>query len=242
MKKHIIIIMCMFVIMCMSGCGKETEKTEEKEGTKISIDGLDIIIYDVQVNEDSKTVQLKVSYSENGELPDDSAKIPEFISPCQRLRLEEEKDKYVGIYRGWYNEISEIEDIHISKRGNHGIESVGVYHIEKIEKIDAWKDTLEYNGVEIKVVITPFSVAVMPKEDWIGEEEYYALSAVMKNQEVKRVVCLPTMGNPMREDDVSYLGDGMSMGMELEHGGIVFFVYADSIDIEQIERIEIESY
>lgn len=240
MKKHIIIIMCMFVIMCMSGCGKEN--AEEKEGTKISIDGLDIVISDVQVSEDSKTVQLIATYSENGGLPENSDEVLDAIGPCQLFSLEEEKDEFVGVYRGWYNEISEIEDIQINKMGKQGFESAGVYHMERIEKIDAWKDTLEYNGVEIEVVITPFSVAVMPEEDWIGEEEYYALNAVMKNQEVKRVVCLPTMGNPMRKDDVSYLGDGMRIGMELEHGGIVFYINEDSIDIEQIEGIEIESY
>ena len=235
----------------MSGCGKKEEKKEENKGTQISIDGFDIVIFDVQVNEDSKTVQLKAAYSENGGLPENSDKVFQSIGPCQLFRLEQEKDRYVGIYRGWYNEISEIEDIQINKAGKQGIESAGNYHIEKIKKIDAWKDTLEYNGVEIEVVITPFSVSVMPAEDWIGEKEYYALNAVMKNQEVKRVVCLPTMKNPMRKDDVSYLGGGMSIGMELEHGGIVFYVNEDNIvfyvnedniDIEQIESVEIESY
>lgn len=238
MKKAIKIIVFALVILGISGCGKSEEK--EPDGTKLSMEGMDVTIFNVQVNEDTKTVRLEASYSEDGKLPEDTQKIENYtINPCDLISLEQSGDSYIAVWKGIYNDISQIEDMEI---GGFRAENQYTCHIEKMEKIEAAKFEAEQNGVKIEVAVTPFSISVIPAGEWIGEEEYYAINAVMKTGEKKRILHFPILNrNPMNQGDVEDLGGGMQFGMELEYGGVTM-ITNDSIDIEEIESVEIERY
>lgn len=235
MKSAIKFITCVMLLLGMAGCGKAEEK--ELEGTEINIDGLDVVIFNVQVNEDTKTVRLEVSYSEDGKLPESTEKIENYsLSPCSLIELTEEGDHYTAVWEGIYNDVSEIEEMQI---GGFKAEKEYTCHIENIEKIKASKFEIEQNGVKIEVAVTPFSVSVIPAGEWIGEEEYYALNAVMKTGEKERIMHFPMLNrNPMNQGDLEYLGGGMRSGMMLDHNGVTILTY-DSIDTEEIESVEL---
>lgn len=237
MRRIMKTVTLVFLVFGLMGCGKAKEGPE---GTKINVEGLDITIYDVQINEDTKTVQLKASYTENGKLPEETDKIrSNRIGTLELYDLEEEKSNYVATWKGNYHNISEVEDINIG--GLNTEYGKYVCHIESIEKIGALKYKVEQSGVEIQAAITPYSFSVQSETDWIGEEEYFAINAIMKGGEKKRIIALPVQKNPLNNDELDYLGDGMHTGMELEHGGITG-ILNKNIEVEQIEEVELEKY
>ena len=235
MKKEVTCIIWLMVMFGIAGCGKTEGK--ETDGTEINIDGMDVTISNVQVNEDTKTVRLEAAYSENGKLPENTEKIENYaLSPCSLIELTEEGDHYTAVWEGIYNDISDIEEMQI---GGFRAEKEYTCRIEDIEKIEAAKFETEQNGVKIEVAVTPFSVSVIPEGEWIGEEEY-ALNAVMKDGEKKRIMHFPIVNsNSKNQIETEYLGNGMRSGMELDYGGITIFTY-DSIDTEEIESVEWE--
>lgn len=240
-------LMCVVgLLLLLAGCGVG-------KGKQIQVEGVDVQVLEAQVNEATQSVRLKVKYSEDGVVPKDMGILDDYaINSLTHVHTEEEKDGCVVVWEGFYNDISEIENLTLGSVALSA-EDKYTYPVEKIDKVDAGSFTLEQNGTNIEILVTPFTVTVTPKGNWRDENEFYNLIATMKDGSQAYVVSLPVTDErkpSVKEDDpvenesvtdMNELGAGMVSGEVLDYDGIKFFTYED-IAVDQIEKMELVQY
>ena len=231
MKKKIISgILCILLLSQMALCACGTK--EQISGTTIQVEGLDITIYEVAMNEDTKTALIRASYKENGKLPENTDEIEKYMLGSLSLRdLEQKDDRYDATWVGIYDDPAAIEDLSIG--GFYVQPGQYVCHLDSIDTIEAEKFEVQMEGNPVEIAVTPYSVSIMASSDWMKEKTYYKVDAKMKDGSTECVEYLPTIGNPYKED-TTYLGGGTLTGVLLEHGGMTILNQIETITIEPL--------
>ncbi len=270
MKRQIQFVFCICLLLSLTGCGKTNSDTNQESNIvsdinseaststdtvsgQLSINGMEIQILDVQINEDTKTVRLEAKYSKDNQLPEDSGIIDEYaINSLNQIKVNTNKDNYTVIWAGFYNDISEIENLSF---GGVNIAENEKYtcQINKITKVEEKQFDFDKGDAHITVKITPFSVAVTPNGNWKNDNEFFNLIATMKNGEEEFIIDLPSLDNrksnekkndPVNNDEIvgmPVLGDGLYFARVLDYDGIEY-ISNELIDIDQIEKVDLVQY
>lgn len=200
-KSYIVFAVMLGGGMFFSACGNKktggadtkTENTETIE-EDLKMDDFVIEVVSVQANDPSLTARVVLKIQENEKCPSDLQRIENIWLDIGGVRQVEEQSSYCIVTQtGTYQDQNMLKELGFTNTNDGKWDRYTCETGEnKISMVDGQIFDLERNGASMSLIITPFSVTLFtPDPAWRTEQERIVFSAVLENDEERRLITIP---------------------------------------------------
>lgn len=237
-------VVLVLTLLCI-GCGAEKEQVETTEiiSEAYQSETLEpqIAITGICINRNTKAVCMEAEIT-TPEHIDAYDYTPNEMSVA-RVEMETEDGMYHFKWYGFYQKEENFSYITM-KYQFEDVEDECVSMCAQVEEIPDRSFEVEIDGHIIPVDITPFSVTIEPKEEWLDSDMdcHYDMYAMDTEQKMYYVTHFTNVSNKkeaslghINVDEVPELGDGWQSAVAQEYQGIRY-VMRTEIDIESIDH------